>query len=237
MFFVGKTLSVFFFLLRRELFFENVWRLAKKFLPLQPYIFKQPKRLEYLYPMAVRIRLARRGRKKLALYDVVVADSRAPRDGKFIEKIGTYNPHTVPATIELDDQSTLSWLLKGALPTDTVRRMLSYKGFLIRKHLQMGVLKGAITQDVADQRFQEWLNSKQSRIETRVSKLAQDKEEAKKQRLAAETKVSQARAEALLKKKQEAEAALAAEIAAAKGEGEEGEAAQVSEDDQNTAEA
>ncbi|WP_027003307.1 30S ribosomal protein S16 [Hugenholtzia roseola] len=183
--------------------------------------------------MAVRIRLARRGRKKLPLYDVIVADSRAPRDGKFVEKIGTYNPHTVPATILLDESKALDWLLKGAQPSDTVRRMLSYKGLMIRKHLQLGVLKGAIPQEVADERYQAWLNSKESKIQDRVSKLSEEKEQAKKARLAAEAKVSQARAEALLKKKQEAEAALAAEIAAAKGE----EEGQEAEADSNNAEA
>jgi small subunit ribosomal protein S16 len=167
------------------------------------------------------------------LYDVIVADSRAPRDGKFIEKIGTYNPHTVPATILLDEAKALDWLLKGAQPSDTVRRMLSYKGLMIRKHLQQGVLKGAISQEVADQRYQAWLNSKESKIQDRVSKLSEEKEKAKKARLAAEAKVSQARAEALLKKKKEAEAALAAEIAAAKG----GKGGEEAEADPNNAEA
>jgi len=95
--------------------------------------------------MAVKIRLARRGRKKLAMFDVIVADSRSPRDGKFIEKIGTYNPLTNPANINLDDQKAFDWLMKGAQPSDTVKRMLSYRGVMLKKHLQIGVVKGALT--------------------------------------------------------------------------------------------
>ncbi len=93
--------------------------------------------------MAVKIRLARRGRKKLALYDVVVADARAPRDGRFIEKLGTYNPLTNPATVEINDERAFHWIMNGAQPTDTVKSVLSYRGVLLKKHLQIGVLKGA----------------------------------------------------------------------------------------------
>jgi len=96
--------------------------------------------------MAVKIRLARRGRTKLAMYDVVVADARAPRDGRFIEKIGTYNPLTNPASIDLKDDRAFHWLMNGAQPTDTVKAMLSYRGVMLKKHLQIGVVKGAITQ-------------------------------------------------------------------------------------------
>src|SRR5690606_25051293 len=106
--------------------------------------------------MAVKIRLARRGRKKLAMYDVVVADARAPRDGRFIEKIGTYNPLTNPATIDLLDDRAFHWVMNGAQPTDTVKAMLSYRGILFQKHLQIGVIKGALTQEVADQKLEEW---------------------------------------------------------------------------------
>src|SRR3954470_15064970 len=97
--------------------------------------------------MAVKIRLARRGRKKLARFDVVVTDSRSPRDGRFIEKIGTYNPITNPATIELNDEKAFEWLMKGAQPSDVVKAMLSYRGVMMRKHLQIGVVKGAINQE------------------------------------------------------------------------------------------
>jgi small subunit ribosomal protein S16 len=149
--------------------------------------------------MAVKIRLARRGRKKLAIYDIVVADARAPRDGRFIEKIGQYNPNSNPASIDIKDERALHWLMVGAQPTDTAKRILSYKGVLLKKHLQVGVQKGAITQDVADARFQEWLGSKDAKIQGKVDKLASDKEAAKKAALAAEAK-----------KRAEAEAALAA---------------------------
>jgi small subunit ribosomal protein S16 len=156
--------------------------------------------------MAVKIRLARRGRKKLAIYDVVVADARAPRDGRFIEKIGSYNPNTDPATISLDEEKALQWLINGAQPTNTVRAMLSYKGVLIRKHLQIGVKKGAITQDVADQRYQEWLKTRELRIEGKKQRIADDKAAAEKARLEAETKKKSDRAEALKKKQTEVSA-------------------------------
>ena len=102
--------------------------------------------------MAVKIRLARRGRKARAMYDVVVADARAPRDGRFIEKIGIYNPNTNPALIDIDEDKAFKWVMDGAQPTDTVRAMLSYRGVMMRKHLQVGVTKGAITQEQADEK-------------------------------------------------------------------------------------
>ena len=103
--------------------------------------------------MAVKIRLARRGRKKLAMFDVVVSDARAPRDGRFVEKIGTYNPNTNPATVVLNEKQAIQWVLNGAQPTDTVRAILSHKGILYAKHLQVGVNKGALTQEQADAKF------------------------------------------------------------------------------------
>ncbi len=106
--------------------------------------------------MAARIRLARRGRKKRAIYDIVVADSRSPRDGKFIEKLGTYNPNTHPTTIILHEDRALDWLMKGALPSETTRVLLSKMGVMLRKHLQIGVQKGAIDQDTANSRFDAW---------------------------------------------------------------------------------
>jgi small subunit ribosomal protein S16 len=151
--------------------------------------------------MAVKIRLTRRGRKKLALYDVVVADARAPRDGKFIEKIGTYNPNTNPASINLDEQKAFQWVMNGAQPTDTVKAMLSYRGILLKKHLQIGVNKGAITQEQADAKFEDWKNTKEAKITGKVDSLAQKKADAAKARMDAETKVKEARAEAINKKK------------------------------------
>lgn len=163
--------------------------------------------------MAVKIRLARRGRKKLAMYDIVVADARAPRDGRFIEKIGIYNPNTNPATIEVNSDRALQWLMNGAQPTDTARRILSYKGVLLRKHLQVGVNKGAITQEQADARFNEWLKAKEAKIQAKVERLQSGKEADKKARLAAEAKVKEARAEAI-RQKQSAGAAATEEAPA-----------------------
>ena len=165
----------------------------------------------------VKIRLARRGRKKLALYDVVVADSRSPRDGKFIEKIGTYNPLTNPATIDIQDDKAFEWLMKGAQPSDTVGRMLSYRGILFRKHLQMGVIKGAITQEQADAKLDAWKKEKENKIQSKIDKLSKDQQSAIRARKEAEVKVREARSEAL-RKKQEA-AAAAAEAAPAAEEG------------------
>jgi len=150
--------------------------------------------------MAVKIRLARRGRKKLSLFDIVVADARAPRDGRFIEKIGIYNPNTNPATIELAEDKAFNWVMKGAQPTDTVRAMLSYRGILFKKHLQIGVLKGAISQDQADAKFEEWVKSKSSKIESKKDTLAKQKAESRESRLQAEAKIKEARAEALKKR-------------------------------------
>lgn len=154
--------------------------------------------------MATRIRLARRGRKKAARFEIVIADSRAPRDGKFIDKIGTYNPQTVPATIVIDDEKAIKWLMVGAQPSETVRRMLHYKGLMFRKHLQLGVNKGAITQESADAKMAGWKEAKDQKIETRISKLSTDKQQAAKDRMAAEAKVKEARTEAIRKKQEDA---------------------------------
>lgn len=165
--------------------------------------------------MAVKIRLARRGRKKLALYDVVVADARSPRDGKFIEKIGTYNPATNPASIILDDSKAFDWLMKGAQPTDTVKAMLSHHGVMLKKHLQIGVIKGAITQEQADGKLAEWMQAKEVKIQSRKDNLSKSKHDAAKARKDAETKVKEARAEAIRKK---AEVAAATPVAEAQPE-------------------
>ncbi len=150
--------------------------------------------------MPVKIRLARRGRKKRPIYDVVVADARAPRDGRFIEKLGSYNPNTNPATININTDKALDWVMKGAQPTDTVRAMLSYKGVLLRKHLQVGVLKGAITQEEADKRFEAWLQEKDAKIQGKNDQLSQAKADDASKRLAAEAKVKEERAAAIAKK-------------------------------------
>jgi len=150
--------------------------------------------------MAVKIRLARRGKKKYAMYDVVVADSRSPRDGRFIEKIGTYNPNTNPATINLDEEKAFKWVMNGAIPTDTVRAMLSYRGILLRKHLQVGVLKGAITQEQADAKLLAWKEAKTNKIQSKIDRLSKEKQEAMQSRLAAEAKVKEERAKAIAEK-------------------------------------
>lgn len=148
----------------------------------------------------VKIRLTRRGRKKLALYDVIIADVRAPRDGRFIEKIGTYNPLTNPATINLDEDRAFHWIMNGAQPTDTVKAMLSYRGVLMRKHLQIGVIKGAITQDQADARLAEWKKSKEEKVQAKRDTLQSLRSADAKARKEAETKIKEARAEAIRKK-------------------------------------
>ncbi len=168
--------------------------------------------------MAVKIRLARRGRKKLALYDVVVADARAPRDGRFIEKLGTYNPNTNPANININSDRALDWLMKGAQPTDTVRTMLSYRGVLLRKHLQVGVIKGAITQEQADGKFEDWLKKKEVKIQEKIEKLEKESSEKDNARLEAETKVKEARLITIQQKKAAAVEKLAAEIKEDKGD-------------------
>ncbi len=161
----------------------------------------------------VKIRLARRGRKKLAMYDVVVADARAPRDGRFIEKIGTYNPLTNPASIELKDERAFYWLMNGAQPTDTVKAMLSYRGVLLKKHLQIGVVKGALTQEQADSKWEAWMKEKAAQVQSKRDTLTQTKEAREKARKEAETKVREARAEAIRKKQQVAEAAAEQAVA------------------------
>ena len=168
--------------------------------------------------MAVKIRLARHGKKGFAFYHIVAADSRAPRDGKFIEKLGTYNPNTNPATIDLNFERALDWLQKGAQPTDTCRAILSYKGVLYKKHLLGGVAKGAFSESDAEAKFNKWLGEKESKIAAKVNKLATDAKSAEKVRMAAETKVSEERAKAIAEKKAAAEAEAAAAAAAQEAE-------------------
>lgn len=171
----------------------------------------------------VKIRLARRGRKKLAMFDIVVSDSRAPRDGRFIEKIGLYNPATNPASITLNEEKAFDWLMKGAQPSDTVGRMLSYRGIMFKKHLQIGVIKGALTQEQADSKLAAWKNEKDSKIASKSDYLAKAKADARKKKLEAEAKIKEARAEAI-KKKAEA-ASKPAEAPATEGEASATEAA------------
>jgi small subunit ribosomal protein S16 len=125
--------------------------------------------------MAVKIRLQRKGKKKQPFYHIVIADARSPRDGRFIEKIGTYNPLTKPATIDIDRDKAYDWLEKGAQPTDTVRAILRYKGVLYRKHVMRGVKKGALSEEVALNKYTEWVEKKEAQISTRAEKAAKEK--------------------------------------------------------------
>ena len=127
--------------------------------------------------MPAKIRLARHGRRKKAFYHIVVADARAPRDGKFIEKLGIYNPMTVPATIELNRDSAFDWLMKGAQPTDTARAILRFKGVYFKKHLQRGVKKGAFSQEEADAKLIAWIEEKEAKVAARKAAVADEKAE------------------------------------------------------------
>jgi len=158
--------------------------------------------------MPAKIRLQRFGKKGYAYYHIVVADVRAPRDGKFIERIGSYNPNTNPATIELNKEKAMEWLRKGAQPTDTTRAILSYQGVLYKYHLQRGVSKGMVTQEAADAKFSAWESEKLAKIGNKVSGLSDAKREDAKKRLADEAKVREAKAKAIQDK-------LAADTAAA----------------------
>lgn len=171
--------------------------------------------------MPVKIRLARHGKKGYAFYHIVVADSRAPRDGKFIEKIGTYNPNTNPATIDLSFEKALEWLQKGAQPTDTCRAILSYKGVLYKKHLLGGVSKGAFSAEAAESKFAQWLEQKAGKISDKTNKISSSKAAQNSARLAEEKKINEARAKAIEAKKASAAAAAAAAEAEAAAQAEE----------------
>ena len=164
--------------------------------------------------MSVKIRLARHGRKRYAYYHIVVADSRAPRDGRYIERIGSYNPNTNPATIDLNIDKALTWLNNGAQPTDTARAILSYKGVLMKKHLLEGVKKGAFDEMEAERRFQKWAEEKEAKIKAKENRLSQESRDAKKSRAEVESKISDDRAAQIAKKN----AALAAKAKPAETE-------------------
>ena len=177
--------------------------------------------------MAVKIRLQRHGKKNFAFFHIVVADTRAPRDGRYIEQIGSYNPNTNPATIILNAERALAWLNVGAEPSLVVRRILSYEGVLLRKHLQGGVTKGALTQEQADKKFADWKAQRDAKINAKKEGLAKAAADVAKAAAEAEAKVNQERADALAKKKAEAEEAAraAAEAAAAEKAAQEAAAA------------
>ncbi|MGM9745761.1 MAG: 30S ribosomal protein S16 [Paludibacteraceae bacterium] len=168
--------------------------------------------------MATKIRLQRHGHKGYAYYHIVVADSRAPRDGRIIERIGSYNPNTNPATVELNFERALYWVNVGAQPTDTARNLLSGEGVLLMKHLQGGVKKGAFDEATAQQKFEAWKNERAQATNSIKAADASKKAEAAKQRLEVEREINKAKAAELAKKKAEAleaeAAAAAAELAA-----------------------
>ena len=143
--------------------------------------------------MSVKIRLQRHGKKGKPFFHIVAADARSPRDGKFIERIGSYNPNTNPATIVLDTDKAVTWLFNGAQPTDTARAILSYKGVLYKAHLNKGVKKGALTQEQADAKFNAWLDSKDAKIQAKRDGLSSAKEQALAEQLKAERAVNEAR--------------------------------------------
>ncbi|HNW98279.1 MAG TPA: 30S ribosomal protein S16 [Bacteroidales bacterium] len=143
--------------------------------------------------MATKIRLQRFGKKGQPFYHIVIADGRAPRDGKFIEKIGVYNPLTVPATIDLNFEKALKWIQNGATPTDTAKAILSYKGVMYKNHLLKGVAKGALTAEVAEAKFQKWIEEKQAKISSKINQKAQESKTELKKRLEAEAKIKEQR--------------------------------------------
>ena len=166
--------------------------------------------------MSVKIRLQRHGKKGKPFFHIVVADARAKRDGKFIEKLGTYNPVANPAIIDLNVDSAVKWLNNGAQPSDTARAILSYKGALYKKHLMGGVATGAFDAAEAEKRFNAWLENKEKQVEDKKSSLSQSKADAKKAALEAEAKVNQARLDAVAKAEADAKAAEEAQLAEAK---------------------
>jgi len=163
--------------------------------------------------MPVKIRLQRHGKKGKPFYWVVAADARAKRDGRYLEKLGTYNPNTNPATVDINEDNAVNWLEKGAQPTDTARTLMSYKGIMLRHHLNGGVRKGALTQEEADKKLAAWLEEKDAKIQAKKEGLTKEEADAKAKRLATEKAVSDKRlADAAAA---EADAAIAEEAAAA----------------------
>ncbi len=164
--------------------------------------------------MSVKIRLQRHGKKGKPFYWIVAADARSKRDGKYLEKLGTYNPNTNPATIDLDIDGSVKWLQNGAQPTDTARALLSYKGVLLKHHLAGGVRKGAFSEEEAEKKFQAWLDEKAGLVSAKVDGLSKADADAKAAALNAEKEVNEKRKAAVL----EAEAALKAEQVAVEAE-------------------
>ncbi len=159
--------------------------------------------------MSVKIRLSRHGKKNYAFFHILATDVRSPRDSRFIELLGSYNPNTNPATIILNVDRALYWLQCGAQPTTTARRILSYKGVLLKKHLAEGVKKNALTPEQAEAKFNAWLSEKENKIQKKKENLKASKSEAHRTAVEAESKVNAARAQEIAKRKAEAEKAAA----------------------------
>ena len=156
--------------------------------------------------MATKIRLQRHGKKGKPFYHIVIANSRAKRDGRFIEKLGTYNPNTRPAQIEIDFDSALTWLQKGAIPTDTARAILSYKGILLKKHLLDGVKKGALTEEQAESKFKKWIEEKEAKIAQSIKQIDESKQKKEKEKFDAEEESRKKKEEAIMSKTNPVEA-------------------------------
>lgn len=182
----------------------KILQIQKKIVSLQSKIQKNKKNI-----MPVRIRLQRHGKKGQPFYHIVVADGRAPRDGKFIEKLGTYNPMTSPATVSVDVDKAVRWMRNGAQPSDTVKTLLSHKGAMLKHHLLKGVDKGALTAEQAEAKFQAWISEKDSRIKSVAVAAKDEARNAQKKRLEAEAKVNEAKAKAVEAKRVAAEKAAA----------------------------
>ena len=168
----------------------------------------------------VKLRLRRQGRKGKPFYYIVAADARAPRDGRFIERIGSYNPNTNPATIDLNLDDAVRWLGNGAVPTDTCRAILSYKGALYKHHLNKGVTKGALTQDQADSKFDSWMDEKQGKVAAKADGLSKAAQDAADEAFKREQEIKEARLKAIAERDApEGIATDAAEAAEATTEG------------------
>jgi len=187
--------------------------------------------------MATKIRLQRHGKKGKPFYYIVVADARAPRDGRFIERLGSYNPNTNPATIDINFDKTLDWVNDGAQPTDTCRAILSYKGVLYKKHLQGGLKKGALTEEQVETKFQEWLDHKEGKITGKKTSLVSAKDEARKAALAAEAKKKEEKAAAIAAKNAPVVEEVEEEAPVAEAEVEEAPVAEAAAEEAPAAEA
>ena len=161
--------------------------------------------------MSVKIRLQRHGKKNKPFFWIVAADARSTRDGRYLEKLGTYNPNTNPATIDLDVDGAVKWLQNGAQPTDTAKAILSYKGALLKNHLAGGVRKGALTEEQAAEKFNAWLEEKDAKVTSKSEGLTKAQADAKAKALAAEKAVNEARVAAANKVEEVAEAEVAVE--------------------------